>query len=256
MAGLVVRHWYHKRYSLSDTKVLLKSFPATNMSHRIIGRRKGLVQRTPCEGPGMCSLLPAGRNLRHLECWLWIFIWFTSLLGLFFWKSIVGKGLIWGLQFSLYLETVSVLESHLRDAESSSTSFAEKGLMKAAREKGWMLFLKKKGLGGLQVQQSCPEEGEIRVDGSGGICRRKSPKCRWPLMFPLTVEKLSFFSKLKTEIIHLTPHQTTLLLSKCLCLHPFSTIQFEYQTWRNVSEEKKVVSEGFAQEFHCRRTPR
>lgn len=30
----------------------------------------------------VCALLlPAGRNLRHLECWLWIFIWFTSLLG-------------------------------------------------------------------------------------------------------------------------------------------------------------------------------
>lgn len=68
----------------------------------------------------------------------------------------------------------SVLESHLREAESSSTSFTQEGLMKAARKNGLNAecglsldaVLVEKGWESLQEQQLSLEEVEVCVDGS------------------------------------------------------------------------------------------
>lgn len=195
-------------------------------------------------------MLPAGRNLRHLECWLWIFFWFTSLLGLFLWKSSVGKGLIWGLQFSLYC--VSLCLSHIWEKQRAVTPVLLSGAW-------WRLPGK---------------SAECRVWAESGCCscRRRDREVSRCSSYPWRREKYVWmdleactegrvpsagghlFSLLKNLLHSFTegeqksyiPQQTTLLLSKCFVFTSFSTTQFEYQTQRSVSEEEKVASKGFA----------
>lgn len=130
----MIGHWYHKKYSPSDTKVLLKSFPVTNLSHRIVDRRERLVRRTPCEGQGMSStpsIWQKFETFRMLTLDFHLIYWLSRLISM---KVNCGK--------RSYLRSTiipvlreSVLESQ-REAESSSTSFAQRGLMKAVRKKG------------------------------------------------------------------------------------------------------------------------